>query len=675
MLLNSGRRVGLGLMISVFTALPAYAQEQTRVGTQSGGMDTHLFRAAVDSKGFITVNGTNILGDGNISLGLVLDYGHSLLRTNNGDTAVDQNGNDCSYGKCDNNGNQFPANDTQGVKALIEHSFQGEFAFNYGIANKIVVGLKVPVVLMTGDPAYRIGPNPELGGGNYNTVALDQESIHSLSLHAKWRITRVEKTIGLALIGQVGLPVSDANKNLGGDPGVWYWPELAVEHRFGQTGLRIGLNGGYRGHSGENAGFGSATLKEGAVRHGNLGTFNAALGWRATDALDLIAETYGTYLLDSDSASAQKLSQEVIGGIKLFVEKNSFLMLGGGARLFSTGYQAADQRLFLGFIFEPSIGDRDGDGYLDDEDQCPDEPEDFDNFEDEDGCPDPDNDKDGILDVDDRCINIPEDHDGDHDEDGCPEGTAEKDRDHDGIYDSKDKCPDQPEDVDSFEDQDGCPDPDNDKDGILDVDDQCPFDPEDKDGFEDEDGCPDPDNDKDQILDVNDKCPNEPETYNGTDDEDGCPDKGKVIIQGNDVMILEKIAFETDSAEIMEKSFGIISAVVSTLNHHPEFKLIEVAGHADERSTDEHNLRLTQARAASVMKALSERGIDSKRLVSQGYGEYCPLDDSSNPTAWEKNRRVEFKIVKTDTGSTGVARGCDRARSRGVLPPSAPDSE
>ena len=55
--------------------------------------------------------------------------------------------------------------------------------------------------------------------------------------------------------------------------------------------------------------------------------------------------------------------------------------------------------------------------------------------------------------------------------------------------------------------------------------------------------------------------------------------------------------------------------------------------------------------------------------MSQGYGEFCPLDNASNPAAWEKNRRVEFKIVKTDEGNTGVQRGCDVARNKGVIPP------
>lgn len=65
--------------------------------------------------------------------------------------------------------------------------------------------------------------------------------------------------------------------------------------------------------------------------------------------------------------------------------------------------------------------DADGDGIPDERDQCPDQPEDLDGFEDEDGCPDPDNDGDGILDVNDLCMLDPEDKDGDQDNDGCPE--------------------------------------------------------------------------------------------------------------------------------------------------------------------------------------------------------------------------------------------------------------
>ena len=69
----------------------------------------------------------------------------------------------------------------------------------------------------------------------------------------------------------------------------------------------------------------------------------------------------------------------------------------------------------------PAITDRDQDGILDDDDECPDEPEDKDGFEDEDGCPDPDNDRDGILDAADKCPNEPETINGIDDDDGCPD--------------------------------------------------------------------------------------------------------------------------------------------------------------------------------------------------------------------------------------------------------------
>jgi len=65
--------------------------------------------------------------------------------------------------------------------------------------------------------------------------------------------------------------------------------------------------------------------------------------------------------------------------------------------------------------------DRDGDGIPDAVDKCPDDPEDKDGFQDEDGCPDPDNDKDGIPDVADACPNEPETVNGVDDEDGCPD--------------------------------------------------------------------------------------------------------------------------------------------------------------------------------------------------------------------------------------------------------------
>lgn len=72
----------------------------------------------------------------------------------------------------------------------------------------------------------------------------------------------------------------------------------------------------------------------------------------------------------------------------------------------------------------PTTQDRDGDGIPDDADKCPNDPEDKDGFEDQDGCPDPDNDGDGIPDVKDACPNEPETVNGIKDDDGCPDEGA-----------------------------------------------------------------------------------------------------------------------------------------------------------------------------------------------------------------------------------------------------------
>ena len=615
------------------------------------GMDTHLFRPAMDSKGLFSVNGTEILGANDISFGLILDYGDVLLRVTPGPVGV------------------IPPNTTtppSPANQLINNSFQGTFQFNYGIKNLLVVGLDLPIILMTGNAEVNGAGGPVVD--DWGTSQLNAQNLEYIGIHGKFRILRVERGFGIAVGLQMGVPVTDAPQQAGAEPGFFIWPQLMLEKRLGSRGqFKIDLNAGYRAHGSSSTRLG---LRDGEYVDGNLFTYGGGAAYRLFSSVDLVAETYGTYLTSSAAASAVKPSNEVVGGIKLFVERNSYFMLGAGPR-YTNGFEAANIRAFLGFVYEPSIGDRDGDGYKDDVDKCPDEPEDFDGFQDADGCPDPDNDNDGIPDVDDRCINEPEDRDGDQDADGCPEGN-DGDRDGDGILDSKDKCPDEPEDRDGFQDKDGCPDPANDKDGIQDKLDACPNDPEPSDGFQDKDGCPDPDNDKDGIPDVVDKCPNDPETFNGYQDVDGCPDKGSVIIDQNNIIILDKIKFKTGSAEILPESNQILEAVATTIAHHPEFVLMEVAGHADERADDYYNLRLTQDRVNAVMASLVDRGVDKSRLRSKGYGEYCPEDPGHNEKAWETNRRVEFKIVKTKDGSTGVELGCPNAASHGVRPAPVP---
>ena len=65
-----------------------------------------------------------------------------------------------------------------------------------------------------------------------------------------------------------------------------------------------------------------------------------------------------------------------------------------------------------------------------------------------------DTDKDGIYDGADECVDQAEDYDGYQDKDGCPE----VDNDNDKILDGDDLCPLDPENVNGVDDEDGCPD-------------------------------------------------------------------------------------------------------------------------------------------------------------------------------------------------------------------------
>ena len=288
--------------------------------------------------------------------------------------------------------------------------------------------------------------------------------------------------------------------------------------------------------------------------------------------------------------------------------------------------------------------DKDRDGIKDKDDRCPKDPEDFDGFEDGDGCPEFDNDGDGIPDSLDKCPNEKEDEDDFEDDDGCPDF----DNDDDGVLDVNDECPTVPEDLDGFEDNDGCPDTDNDGDGIIDSLDQCPDKAEDKDGHEDTDGCPDYDNDLDGIPDSVDKCPDKPETFNAFQDEDGCPDKVKGKPKAKEIkrgrVILRGVNFEFNKAVLTSDSYVILDQVYASLVEWPEIK-IEIRGHTDSVGSKITNKRLSNKRAQAVANYLSSKGISSDRLVPVGMGEDEPIADNSSAEGRAMNRRVELHRV------------------------------
>ena len=259
-----------------------------------------------------------------------------------------------------------------------------------------------------------------------------------------------------------------------------------------------------------------------------------------------------------------------------------------------------------------------------------------------DECRPRDKDGDGILDNIDECPKVPESFNGYQDEDGCPE----RDSDGDTIFDDKDQCRTVAEDFDDFEDEDGCPEYDNDNDQIVDTKDACPNEPEDYDAFQDEDGCPEDlvDTDKDGIMDNVDRCITQPETLNDYMDADGCPDKrpNGVRITETAIVIEDKVYFETAKAVILPKSYPILNSVAQVLKDYSKIQ-VEVQGHTDSDGSATYNLQLSDSRAQSVMQYLVEAGVDAERLQAKGYGEVVPIADNETDEGKEKIAELNLR--------------------------------
>lgn len=558
----------------------------------------------------------------------------------------------------------FKDSDTGEESDVVSYQATLDFLWSLGIFNILQIGIALPVVVAQDGNGLAIIQEGE---------TLSTTAIRDLRLQLKGRILGKGKGaidasgFGLAIALGMSVPTGD-DDNFAGDANVTAdAPVIIFDWR--NDLVKVALNVGCRWRETSAVGI--------DFKLGHQLLYGAGLAVTPLkQRLLVLAEFEGMLGFQKMDEAINRVPMEARLGFGVAVDKRKDLsiVVGGGIGM-GNAPTVPMFRILASIRYAPQNRDQDGDGILDKDDkcinekedfddfedddgcpdedndgdgihdlvdECPDEMEDLDGFDDEDGCPDEDNDGDGIVDMEDNCPDDPEDFDDFEDDDGCPEG----DNDKDGVDDANDECPTEPEDLDNFEDEDGCPDPDNDGDGIPDSADKCPDEAEDKDGFEDEDGCPDLDNDGDGVPDSADQCPDEAETFNGIKDEDGCPDKGKslVIITKDQIKIMQKIQFKKNSHEIKGKnSFKILDVVAGILKMNPGIK-IEVQGHTDDTGTKEHNLELSQKRAESVMSYLVEKGVDAGGLEAKGYGPEKPIADNSTKKGRETNRRVEFKI-------------------------------
>ena len=399
---------------------------------------------------------------------------------------------------------------------VVENMVTADVLGSLSLFDRLQIGLKVPVTWVKG---HGIQETDEDGV----TAADDQLNavgLGDVQLEAKGRFYGNPGDIvvlGAYLTGTAPLGTLTADGSYIGTSSPSVGLSVIADGDVGPFSYGVNLGGIYR----------KAAKIGGESSIGPEARFSVGLGYTISQRLALVVDGFGAS--DFSTKDVGSTSFEVDLGARIFpVGQQLSILLGGGAGVFK-GVGVPTARGFLGVCYSSAVSDSDGDGISDDEDSCVDAPEDMDNFQDGDGCPEFDNDEDGIPDEADKCPDKPEDVDGFQDQDGCPE----PDNDGDGLRDVGDRCPDEPETKNGFEDEDGCPDEaDTDRDGVPDEKDECPSEPEDTDGFDDLDGCPDPDNDQDGVPDERDECIDQAEDGKGKDEKsktDGCPEDTSAI--------------------------------------------------------------------------------------------------------------------------------------------------
>ena len=589
------------ILLASLVALPALAK--------TGDYSLQRLRAPTNGHGLLHSEGGDIVATGVVHAGLWMHFDAQPL------TVRDKATGKTLY---DEVGRQVAA----------------QLVASMGLLGFAELGLVVPLILnQAGDTRPTgLGTGPDLAAGTGDIRLVPRVRLLSRG------------NLRVAASAAVDLPTASAAYS--GDAGVAFEPRVTASLLDKTYGVVVGLSTRVRPSSAPTIAGSKQSIALGSEGQLTTGAWLTVM----PDFLDVLVD--GRFSVNLAQQDSEERSGEVLAGVRVKLPAELVATAAAGPGI-GQGLGTPAMRAVLGLMWAPDPGrDSDGDGVVDKRDKCPQIPEDKDDFQDDDGCVDPDNDGDGVLDAADRCKNDPEDKDEFEDADGCPE----LDNDKDGIVDTADKCPLKPEDLDKFEDADGCPELDNDKDGIADTADDCPNDF----GIKEENGCPFKDKDGDGIADKLDKCPDKPESYNGIQDDDGCPDKASTVeVTEKEIKIMDKIYFETSKVTIKAVSFPVLDAVAAVLKSVPKVGKIRVEGHTDDVGADEDNLKLSQGRAEAVVKYLVDKGIAPERLASQGFGEVQPLcadvaklvaagkgQKKALDACREANRRVQFKLLE-----------------------------
>jgi len=275
-------------------------------------------------------------------------------------------------------------------------------AIGFGMVD---LGIHLPVIPVTvwgGDPT----------GGDFPLPASDSAGIGDLTLVPKVRIIDPARhKFGLGVQLPVSFPTGLKTPFLS-EGGVSFAVDILAELRLKAFRALVNV---------------APLHLRPKVEYGGF-TRQFGMSWKAGVAMTALrrfavrGEIWGTVGYQGEHS---RLTAEWALSVVLNPGEGVALELGAGSGI--TGLGAPALRAFGAVRFtSPDRRDKDGDGLMDSEDQCPEDPEDFDDWNDDDGCPDNDNDEDGIPDTADACPLNAENLGVGDDSDGCPDLAEEE---------------------------------------------------------------------------------------------------------------------------------------------------------------------------------------------------------------------------------------------------------
>ncbi|HKP76673.1 MAG TPA: OmpA family protein, partial [Longimicrobiaceae bacterium] len=106
------------------------------------------------------------------------------------------------------------------------------------------------------------------------------------------------------------------------------------------------------------------------------------------------------------------------------------------------------------------------------------------------------------------------------------------------------------------------------------------------------------------------------------------------------------VLFDTNSSVLKPQAIAALQELKASMIDPSPGARITVDGHTDDVGADADNQRLSEARAQSVVRWLTEHGVNASRITAHGYGETHPASPNDSAANRAKNRRIEITVEK-----------------------------